>query len=139
MERLTRRSHNGAGIYNTSSGDPVKWENNRHRVLQKLANYEDLEEQGLLIRLPVKVGSSLYRIYRKPTKCTAYGKVKDFYNCQNCEKECDASYKWDIHEYENADIKTIVCLSDEIGKTVFLMQAEAEESLRKMEEQKNVT
>lgn len=41
MERLTRRVKNGIAIYNTPSGDPVKWEHNRHKVLQKLAEYED--------------------------------------------------------------------------------------------------
>lgn len=46
MERLTRRSANGTGIYATPSGEPVKWENNRHNVLQKLADYEDAEEHG---------------------------------------------------------------------------------------------
>lgn len=45
MERLTRRVENGTAVYNTPSGDPVKWEDNRHRVLQRLAEYEDLEEQ----------------------------------------------------------------------------------------------
>lgn len=54
MERLTRRSANGTGVYATPSGEPVKWENNRHNVLQKLADYEDLEEQGRLVKLPCK-------------------------------------------------------------------------------------
>ena len=62
MERLTRRSANGTGVYATPSGEPVKWENNRHNVLQKLADYEDLEEQGRLIKLPCKVGSTVYAI-----------------------------------------------------------------------------
>ena len=52
MERLTRRSANGTGVYATPSGEPIEWENNRHNVLQKLADYEDLEEQGRLIKLP---------------------------------------------------------------------------------------
>ena len=130
--RLTRRSANGTGVYATHSGEPVKWEDNRHNVLQKLADYEDLEEQGLLLRLPCKVGSTLYRVYKKPTKCTAYGEYKDDYACQGCEKECDSSYVWAIYKYK-ADIKTIVCLSDEIGKTVFLTKAEAEQKLKEME------
>ena len=54
MERLTRRSDNGTGVYATPSGEPVKWENNRHNVLQKLADYEDLEEQDRLVILPCK-------------------------------------------------------------------------------------
>ena len=49
MEKLTRRSTNGTAVYATPSGEPAKWENNRHNVLQKLADYEDSEEQGKLI------------------------------------------------------------------------------------------
>jgi len=60
VERLTRRSENGTAIYNTPSSDPVKWENNRHEVLQKLAEYEDLEEQGKLLKLPCAVGDTVY-------------------------------------------------------------------------------
>lgn len=60
MERLTRRSENGTAIYNTPSGDPVKWENNRHEVLRKLAEYEDLEEQRKLMKLPCAVGDTVY-------------------------------------------------------------------------------
>ena len=62
MERLTKRSYNGTGIYATPSGDPEIWGNNRHKVLQKLADYEDLEEQGRLLKLPCKVGDRLYWI-----------------------------------------------------------------------------
>lgn len=62
MERLTRRNENGVEIYNTPSGDPVKWENNRHEVLQKLGEYEDLEEQGLLLRLPINPETHIYSI-----------------------------------------------------------------------------
>ena len=100
-------------------------------IYEKLREYEDLEEQGLLLRLPCKVGSPLYRVYKKPTKCTAYGEYKDDYVCQGCEKKCDSSYVWAIYKYK-ADIKTIVCLSDELGKTVFLTQAEAEQKLKEM-------
>lgn len=60
MERLTRRSANGTGVYATPSGEPIEWENNRHNVLQKLADYEGLEEQGRLIKLPCKVGDTVW-------------------------------------------------------------------------------
>ena len=105
-------------------------------ALNKLAEYEDLEEKGLMLRLPCKVGNTLYRVYKKPTKCTAYGEYKDDYACQGCEKECDSSYVWAIYKYK-ADIKTIVCLSDEIGKTVFLTKAEAEDKLKELEGKKD--
>ena len=122
MVRLTYRTIKGEAMGNSSVADIGD-------ILGKLADYEDLDEQGLLLRLPCKVGSPLYRVYKKPTKCTAYGEYKDDYACQGCEKECDSSYVWDIYKYK-ADIKTIVSLSDEIGKTVFLTQAEAEQKLK---------
>lgn len=68
MERLTRRSANGTGVYATPSGEPVKWENNRHNVLQKLADYEDLEEQGRLIKLPCKIGDKVWHISGRAIK-----------------------------------------------------------------------
>ena len=105
MERLTRRSANGTGVYATPSGEPVKWENNRNNVLQKLADYEDLEEQGRLIKLPCKVGDDVYYILGIPneTRCAI-----------------------DKCTFEFPDII-------EIGKTLFLTQAEAEQKLKEME------
>ena len=34
------------------------------RIIERLAEYEDLEEQGLLLRLPCKVGTKVYTINR---------------------------------------------------------------------------
>ena len=142
MERLTYRAELGVSIDKNKDchtysicwncGIPPRKCMYISNALEKLADYEDLEEQGLLLMLPCKVGSPLYRVYKKPTKCTAYGEYKDDYACQGCEKECDSSYVWAIYKYK-ADIKTIVCLSDELGKTVFLTQAEAEQKLKEME------
>ena len=101
MERLTKRSTNGTGIYNTPSGDPVEWENNRHRVLQKLSDYEDLEQQGLLLKLPCKVGDTVYLI-------KSDGKVVP----------------------RTADMQFLGVLWDDYGKEWFLTQEEAEEKLK---------
>lgn len=35
------------------------------QVFKKLADYEDLEDQGLLVRLPVKIGDDIYKIPSK--------------------------------------------------------------------------
>ena len=106
MERLTRRSANGTGIYATPSGEPVKWENNRHNVLQKLADYEDAEEQGLLLRLPCKVGDTVYHIAGRR-----------------------------ILEVENVNLFFLLLSVAEgrFGKTVFLTCDEAEAKLKEME------
>lgn len=137
MERLTKRNSDG-----TVGISELRYYNydDFQKMAQKLAEYEDLEEQGLLLRLACKIGSPLYRVYKKPTKCTAYGEYKDdySYSCEGCEQECDSSYVWSIYKYE-ADIKTIVCLSNEIGKTVFLTKEEAENKLKEMESDNNGT
>ena len=120
MERLTRRSANGTGVYATPSGEPVKWEDNYHNVLQKLADYEDLEEQGLLLRLPCKVGDTIYSIANNgkiyPVKATREVRIVNgvlHIICESCRYSDLVSY-------------------DDIGKTVFLTQEEAEVKLKEL-------
>ena len=43
------------------------------KIIERLAEYEDLEEKGLLLRLPCKVGSTVYAI----CTCEAVGTVLD--------------------------------------------------------------
>lgn len=106
------------------------YENN---LYNRLREYEIAEEQGLLIRLPCKVGSTIYKVYQKPTRCTAHGTFRDDYTCCGCEElECDSSYEWAIYECV-ADVKELICVSDKIGKTVFLTKEEAETALKDMQ------
>lgn len=121
MERLTRRSANGTGVYATPSGEPVKWENNYHNVLQKLADYEDLEEQGFLLRLPCKLGDTIYSIANDgkiyPVKATREVRIVNgvlHIICESCRYSDLVSY-------------------DDIGKTIFLTKSEAEQKLKEME------
>ena len=72
MERLTERFSNGqACVY--GCGDNCKYDykycNNHledcptiNEIYEKLASYEDLEEQGLLLRLPCRLGDIIDRI-----------------------------------------------------------------------------
>lgn len=120
MERLTRRSANGTGVYATPSGEPVKWENNCHNVLQKLADYEDLEEQGFLLRLPCKLGDTIYSIANDgkiyPVKATREVRIVNgvlHIICESCRYSDLVSY-------------------DDIGKTIFLTKSEAEAKLKEL-------
>lgn len=120
MERLTRRNANGTGVYATPSGEPVKWENNYHNVLQKLADYEDLEEQGFLLRLPCKLGDTIYSIANDgkiyPVKATREVRIVNgvlHIICESCRYSDLVSY-------------------DDIGKTIFLTQSEAEAKLKEL-------
>ena len=70
MERLTERikrlQKDDLIVYTNGKYEdtiPTEMTNDDIRaVLKKLADYEDLEEQGLLVRLPCKVGDTVYRV-----------------------------------------------------------------------------
>ena len=76
-------------------------------VLRKLADYEDSEEQGLLLRLPCKVGDTVYQIHTLPKSSR---KVL-------AQVEADAFFI------------TLCVLEKRFGKTVFLTKEEAEKAL----------
>ena len=63
MERLTEKERNidGTGIAKEEITDGLL-KPFADKILTKLADYEDLEEQGLLVRLPCKVGDDVYII-----------------------------------------------------------------------------
>ena len=87
----------------------------QRKVWERLKRYEDMEEQGLLVRLPCKVGDTIYR----------------------CGDTIKKIYEWDIVCIEMfADETIFIDDSDnefakgDIGKTVFLTREEAEGALK---------
>ena len=55
------------------------------RVYKKLKEYEDLEEQGLLIRLPCKIGDTIYFIYKDcPSNFIEENCLDPEGSCENC-------------------------------------------------------
>ena len=90
--------------------------------LKELKSYKEAEEQGLLVRLPCKVGDTVYKITRF---CS--GGIRDCgysYECSECPE-----YKPFI-EY----IEFKITILKDIGKNVCLTREEAE---KKLEEMKN--
>lgn len=80
MERLTeiKRNFNGTAISKKSMIDREGYptvSDYASKVLTKLAAYEDAEEQGLLLRLPCKVGTIIYKIENNTDACC---KCNDF-------------------------------------------------------------
>lgn len=119
MERLTRRSANGTGVYATPSREPVKWENNRHNVLQKLADYEDLEEQGRLVILPCKIGTEVYDIaWWDDVQEKIVVKGKTYYRT--------------VHKHKVTKLPFTYSDIDNFGKTIFLTKSEAEAKLKEL-------
>ena len=82
-------------------------------IYEKLREYENLEEQGLLLRLPCKVGTKVYAI----NPIIDYGEVGD-----------ESIYYYSIIEREFQ-----IYMMMDYGKLVFLTQAEAEQKLKEME------
>lgn len=106
-----------------------------YRALEKLKNYEDLDEQGELLKLHCKVGDEVW------------------YICERVEKQ--GRKKIEVSFVDNGTVDNItlghamipqitVCNDENIwitfdeaedfGKTVFLTQEEAEVALQKMNE-----
>lgn len=86
-------------------------------AIEKLADYEDAEEHGLLIRLPCKVGSNIYLI------------TDDGVDVADCREIRVADEEMYIESNTFCDWISF----DKIGKTVFLTEAEAEAKLSEME------
>lgn len=102
------------------------------QVFKKLADYEDLEEQGLLVRLPAN-NKEIYIISSRWTVCSECGSRFDEYSCSGCEYECDSKKEYYVYPtyLSSINVNTYV---DRFGKTVFLTREEAE---KKLEEMKN--
>ena len=118
MERLTNIGSNGE-IWITDN-DETRRNGRKESAYKKLAEYEDLEEQGLLLRLPCPIGTTVYNTtwwdcVQEKVKVDG----KTFYRTVNKHKVSKSKFSpIDIYNF---------------GKTVFLTQAEAEQKLKKME------
>ena len=125
MERLTSRDKE----IPTLSNNAEYW----LQAYFKLKDYEDLEEQGLLLKLPCKVGDTVYCIYERYTKCSENEQEFDEYSCQGCEcLECDSHKEFYISQQKAYSLDWIVTNLNNFGKIVFLTQAEAEQKLKEM-------
>lgn len=120
MERLTKTYSDGT---HGASDSLLCGENSydyKNLLIEKLGNYEDLEEQGRLVELPVKDDTTVHRecVHIKST-CR-----HEDYKCSECpltELFCDEFYKAIDRHHEEAYANG--CLAGiELGKS----KAEAE-------------
>ena len=98
---------------------------------EKLKRYEDAEEQGLLLRLPCKVGDKIYQISENFIEpCT----VETIFVSDDVDKDGNHCNMAEIHysRYDCPYTSAEIYFTD-IGKTVFLTQEEAEAKLAEME------
>lgn len=100
-------------------------------ALEKLAKYEDLEEQGRLVKLPCKVGDTVWdNDYGRPCAYTitafSFGECEEYI----CEP---VTTKEVVFYYTNSSGSITGSFAEsEIGKSVFLNKSEAEAKLKEL-------
>lgn len=131
MERLTEDSVTGETyIKQCASGCPYDGDfcgtdecPVLNAVADKLGEYERSEEQGLLVRLPCKVGDIMFRINKGAKNpvieltVTQIDITTRSYNLEVIDRECGE----------------LMCFKSDIGRTIFLTREEAEKKLEEME------
>lgn len=91
-----------------------------NEVCKKLAEYEQLEEQGLLMRLPCKVGNVLYCIDNGIVETLIVNSFR-IYNFNRVEID-----------FENASGFTLCTFAGELDEGYFLTREEAEKKLEEL-------
>ena len=133
-ERLTKRLDDGIVEYKNGEYTIRLYPQNEdcynteQKAILRLAEYEDLEEQGLLVRLPCKIGDKVYHIKTKyaineleivKTTLTGY--------C-NLGLGLGLQVYLDCYYFSSTPV---------LAETVFLTRAEAEKKLEELKEKKN--
>ena len=138
MERLTERSKskNSSMVWfkdenNNMLLEPCEMSSHHSRMaIAKLAAYEDDEEQGLLLRLPCKIGDTLYRVNKGAKEPVIMMRVIQLY-IKQIHKDRTVMR---IDAINDADMGESCYLPCDIGERIFLTREEAEAKLKEMEE-----
>lgn len=122
MDRLTKINGRYIEYSDENYNDSIDNRTMLEKCLSKLAEYEDLEEQGLLLRMPCKVGDTVYYI------------------------EDNEINKFVVYSFDIRPLQQFICNYEGIrlnfknfGKTVFLTQEEAEQKLKEMNTDNGIT
>ena len=89
-------------------------------ICEKLGKYEDLEEQGRLVKLPCKIGTEVYDI-------TWWDNVQEKVVIKG------KAYYRTVYKHKVTKLPFTYSDIDDFGKTVFLTKSEAEQKLKEME------
>lgn len=138
MERLTRTSDFGeaAFTFNLYINCLPSEANKILNVATKLKEYEDLEEQGRLLKLPCKVGDTVWdNDYGRPCAYTitafSFGECEEYI----CEP---VTTKEVVFYYANSSGSITGSFAEsEISKSVFLSKSEAEAKLKELRGKQN--
>lgn len=128
MERLTKRISENL-IELSAKANPIQYNGKPQRVhikhpfwnvFNKLCAYEDAENRGLMLILPVPIGTTVYDIKWWDNKW------------ETVEVE-GKKYSRNVQVHKISKSKFSLIDIDNFGKTVFLTKAEAEKALAEMD------
>ena len=121
MDRLTERDKEGQAHAKTVG---------YYSLIDKLAEYEDLEEQGLLLKLSVSEGTIVYLIDYS-FDCKHDYNCPLSYNEYKCEEDIRCQHE--VKTYRVREVLFNICMKNNIGKNVFLTRKEAEDKLKELQ------
>ncbi len=134
MERLTEKFKDERNILRKGITDVFHIGFGRFfegNAIDKLAEYEDLEEQGLLLKLPCKVGDMVYHVHICNTEpMMTEMEVVCVDPCGAIRNRKGISEIWNV--YAETDYTKEYFKFSDFGETVFLTQSEAEDALERM-------
>ena len=135
MERLTKTYSDGTHGANDNLPCGENSYTYKGLLLEALGKYEDAEEQGLLLRLPCKVGDTIYRVNAGVKEPIIKMRVlavnyKQFYKDITVIRKDRTVIR--IYAINDIDMGESCYLLEDFGKTVFLTQAEAEAKLKEL-------
>ena len=95
-------------------------------ILQELKEYRDLEEQGLLLKLPCKIGDTVYQLIN--SHIYEYKVIGIYFDIFQNKWMYEVAYQIGLEWFKT------MCDFDAFGKskTVFLTKEEAEEKLKEL-------
>lgn len=132
MERLTQKAPDSEMVWFKDKErlfEPCEMSAHQSRLaIAKLAAYEQAEDQGLLLRLPCKVGDKIFLDF------AGFGKDIDKFTVKDFHLDCFEDGETILYcDYESND-KTLSGQIDvmEFGKTVFLTKNEAKAKLKEL-------
>lgn len=129
MERLTKKYSDGTHGASDSLPCGENSYDYKNFLIEKLGKYEDLEEQGRLIKLPCKVGDVVYAY------CDEFGileyEVDSIVIDKHITYQC-SSYSEPIGDCPSECLDVIEPDILDFGETVFLTKSEAEAKLKEL-------
>lgn len=135
MERLTERAEIDKcpgiwvkeGFANEGNKTWFNGYDEGYSAINKCADYEDLEEQGKLLKLPCAVGDTVYEVQDLRKRIQPYTVVAvHISNCGNL-------YGWELKDGKGVYSNVNGFSEYAIGKQVFLTREEAEAALKELE------